>query len=74
MMILEHFSREKAEAYVGTVSYAVISITDPNSPKAKLQPDPLRSAVLQISFHDFSQEPEEFEALLQQAEPPEWVG
>jgi predicted protein tyrosine phosphatase len=74
-MLLEHMSREKAEAYVGTVSYAMISITDPDSPEAKLRFDPNRIATLRLAFHDFTEEPEEFEALMAEAEdqPGEWV-
>ena len=69
-MLLEHLSREKAEAYVGKEPYGVISITDPDGPEAKLQEDPNRLAVLRLAFHDCTQTPEEFEALLRQAEPP----
>src|SRR6266851_6075322 len=69
-MLLEHLSRESAEAYRGDRPYAVISITDPNEPKAKLQDDPKRVAVLRLAFHDFTQEPEEFARLVAQADPP----
>jgi predicted protein tyrosine phosphatase len=69
-MLLEHLSREKAEAYVGKEPYAVISITDPDYPQAEFPNDHNRVAILRLQFHDFSQEPEEFEALLRQAEPP----
>jgi predicted protein tyrosine phosphatase len=74
-MVLEHMSREKAEAYVGTVPYGLVSITDPDAPEAKLQPDPLRVAVLRLAFHDFTQTPEEFEARMAEAEdqPGEWM-
>jgi predicted protein tyrosine phosphatase len=72
-MILEHLSREKAEAYRDERRYAVISITDPDGPEAKLQDDPNRLAVLRLQFHDFTQTEEEFAAIFQEAEPPEWV-
>ena len=66
-MVLDHLSREKAETYVGKEPYGVISITDPGEPEANLQPDPKRVAVLRLAFHDFTQEPEEFAALLKQS-------
>jgi len=78
-MVLEHMSRQRAEGYRGDRPYAVISITDPGEPEAKLQPDPLRVAVLRLAFHDFTEEPEEFEGLMAEAgdyppdEPEEWV-
>src|SRR5260370_36695102 len=74
-MVLEHMSREKAEAYVGTVPYGLVSITDPDGPEAKLRFDPNRIATLRLAFHDFTQTPEEFEALMAEAkdQPREWV-
>ena len=69
-MILEHLSREKAEAYRGRRPYAMISITDPDGPEAHLQPDPKRVAVLRLAFHDFTQSPEEFARLVAQEDPP----
>jgi predicted protein tyrosine phosphatase len=63
-MLLEHLSREKAEAYVGKEPYAVISITDPDYPQAEFHHDHNRVAILRLQFHDFSQEPEEFKRLL----------
>jgi hypothetical protein len=53
-MILEHMSRERAEAYRGDRPYAVLSITDPDYPEASLQGDPKRVAVLRLAFHDFT--------------------
>jgi predicted protein tyrosine phosphatase len=59
-MILEHLSREKAEAYRDEHRlYAMISITDPDYPEANLQNDPNCVAVLRLAFHDFSEGPEE---------------
>jgi predicted protein tyrosine phosphatase len=59
-VILEHLSREKAEAYRDEHRlYAVISITDPDYPEANLQDDPNCVAVLRLAFHDFTEEPEE---------------
>ena len=79
-MLLEHLSREKAEANRGRGPYAMISITDPCEPIAHLQDDSKRIAVLRLAFHDFTQEPEEFARLVAQADPPlpldegrEWV-
>lgn len=44
-MLLEHMSRQQAEAYRGDCSYAVISITDPDEPEANLL-QPIRCASL----------------------------
>jgi len=66
-MILEHLSREGAEAYRGDRPYAVISITDPDSALAALPPSRLCRAILRLQFHDFTQEPEEFAALLKES-------
>ncbi len=50
--------------------YAVISITDPGEPEAKLQFDPKRIAILRLAFHDFTEEPEEFARLVHAADRP----
>jgi predicted protein tyrosine phosphatase len=72
-MILEHLSRERAEAYRDRRPYAVISITDPDYPEASLQLDPLRVGVLRLQFHDISHTPEEFASLVRRPERDHYI-
>jgi predicted protein tyrosine phosphatase len=51
-MIFRHLSRQEAERYRDTRPYAMISITDPRYPQARLEDDPHRVGLLRLQFHD----------------------
>ena len=72
-MILEHLSRERAEAYRDRRPYAVISLTDPGTALARLQDDPNRLGLLTLQFHDISHTPEEFASLVRRPERDHYI-
>jgi len=72
-MILEHLSREKAEAYQGREPYGLISLTDPGTALARLQDDPNRLGLLTLQFHDISHTPEEFASLVRRPERDHYI-
>jgi predicted protein tyrosine phosphatase len=72
-MLLEHLSRERAEAYRDRRPYAMISLTDPGAALARLQDDPNRLGLLTLQFHDISHTPEEFASLVRRPERDHYI-